>query len=287
MPKLFVAFLISVSYFLSSATLCVATTDPIPATSSATATVPATTPTTSDVTAPSVPILINPIDGTITDNSSPEFVWRQSMDPNGNTVFYTLYLNEVATYLNISSLGNSVGINYSTRLENNIIYLTPIYALADGSYSWYVTASDLAGNTSHSATWHITLQSYFALYPATISRISSPLLNLSSLLYVLLSLAIPILLIFLWRRRYNLILLDSRFRPIHPATIYHSRSQHSRSEGLPHSGSVIFHPSSYKSYIPHLSRYSTLTIRIQGNVACTTYILSICAKQRVYTIVLG
>ena len=243
-----------------------------------TGTVPATIPTTSDETAPTIPILIAPPDGTLTDNSSPTFTWRRSTDPNGNTVFYTLYLNDVATYSNIRSLGNTITSSYTLRLDGDIIHLTPTSALEYGSYSWSVTASDLALNTSHSATWHFILDTSIPAYTATISQIPTTRYYLPILLATLLALALLILLIILWRRRYNLILTLNSAGPV---TIYHS---------LPPRPSNIFHltPDQHgRLYIPHLTRYSTLTIRIQGNVLCTTYILSICGRSRLYTIVLG
>jgi len=251
-----------------------ATTNPNLATSVTSATVPALAEAP-DTTTPTIPILIAPPDGTLTDNSSPTFVWRQSTDKGGNTVFYTLYLNDVATYSNIGSLGNTITSSYTLRLDGDIIHLTPTSALEYGSYSWSVTASDLALNTSHSATWHFTLDTSIPPYIATVSNPRSTIYPLRSLL------AIILLLAFLWRRRYNLILLNPQFRPISHATIYHS---------VPNLRSTIHDLRSIhhgRLYIPHLTRYSTLTIRIQGNVLCTTYILSICGRSRLYTIVLG
>lgn len=136
-----------------------ASTDPLSATVSATATVPTTTPTTSDTTAPSNPILISPTDGTITSDKSPLFVWRRSSDDNSNSLTYTLYLNGVATYLGISNIGNSGGSNYSAIVDGNEIKLTPTIDLGDGSYNWYITASDQSGNTSHSTTWNFRIDS--------------------------------------------------------------------------------------------------------------------------------
>jgi len=254
-----------------------ATTNPNLATSVTSATVPALAEAP-DTTTPTIPILIAPPDGTLTDNSSPTFVWRQSTDKGGNTVFYTLYLNDVATYSNIGSLGNTITSSYTLRLDGDIIHLTPTSALEYGSYSWSVTASDLALNTSHSATWHFTLDTSIPAYTATISQIPTTRYYLPILLATLLALALLILLIILWRRRYNLILTLNSAGPV---TIYHS---------LPPRPSNIFHltPDQHgRLYIPHLTRYSTLTIRIQGNVLCTTYILSICGRSRLYTIVLG
>ncbi|MEI8232811.1 MAG: Ig-like domain-containing protein, partial [bacterium] len=127
------------------------------ATTSATATVKAVAPTTGDTTAPSNPILVRPLDGDASGNNKPEFVWQSSSDDNSNTITYTLYLNGVATYLGVSNLGNSAGSNYSARIDGSEVKLIPSISLPDGSYNWYVSAYDLANNTSYSTTWNLTI----------------------------------------------------------------------------------------------------------------------------------
>lgn len=134
-----------------------AATDPINATVSATATVPTTTATTSDTTAPSPVILVSPPDNTTTGANRPELVWKQTSDPNGNVVFYTVYLNSVAEYLGVSNTGNSQKNNYISRISDNQVLLTPTHDLSDGVYTWMVAAYDLSGNTSYSTTWHFTV----------------------------------------------------------------------------------------------------------------------------------
>ena len=392
-----------------------ASTDPINATVSATATVPTTSATTSDDRAPTPPILIRPIDDAITGDNSPEFVWRQSSDPNGNTITYVMYLNGVATYLGISNFGNSSGANYTARIDDNEIKLIPSASLADGSYHWYVTASDPSGNTSQSTIWDFTIDTtpppltlvdldnyhnpvitdgasfdiagpkdvYFTvlsdpsvevqialtspdsqiyllksntdsqglayLYhhltpgtytvsivaidhslnttvlpdftltitqaqvtvplppfidapdvvipytpitipslPATIAKIESRL-PLAYLAIIMLAIAVALLLIFLWKRRFNLILLDDEGNAIMDATIYHSiptkRSPYSPilvTKLTPIS--YLLSPSNHgRLYIHHLNRYSTLTIRLDY----ITYIFSMSASRKLYTIVLG
>jgi hypothetical protein len=148
--------LVSIIYLLASfVPKAQASTDPQSATASATATVPATTPTTGDTLAPTSPILVRPVDGTVTSDNKVEFTWKRSTDPNGNTILYTLYLNGVATYLGISDLGNSAASNYTAQLEeeHNEIKLRPSIALADGFYTWYVVATDGSGNTARSTMW--------------------------------------------------------------------------------------------------------------------------------------
>lgn len=151
-------FLVSISYLLTPfVPKAQAATDPISATSSATATIPSTGGSTSDTESPTAPILVRPADGTTTGDSKPEFVWLQSSDPNGNTVTYTLYLNGVATYLGISGSGNSSGVGYTAHLDGSEIKLKPTTSLADGQYNWRVVASDNSGNTSTSTTWHFSI----------------------------------------------------------------------------------------------------------------------------------
>lgn len=401
-----------------------ANTDPKSATNSATATVPASSPSTGDTTAPSVPILIRPVDGTVTGDNKIEFVWRLSTDPNGNTVIYTLYLNGVATYLGISNIGNSIGSGYTARLDGNEIKLVPTLPIPDGVYSWYVTASDPSGNTSQSASWslvidtlapHIlitdidiyhdltldsdapenftnlnfdiagpkdvyfrvdsepystlTLQffdpnnqliaqsswpvnssgiiypyqhldtgvyrvyvsavdpgsnttalpeftltitqaqiyiplpalpglppSYTIPYtpyslpslPATIAKIETRL-NLLYLISSLLALAILVLLILVWKRRYNLILLNDQGIPLKNTIIYHSipTSKHGQTKVWTTNRDPISYDLSESArgrvFIKHLTRYSTLTIRADS----CTYILSISTPRKLYTITLG
>ncbi|KKU20673.1 hypothetical protein A2187_01880 [Candidatus Collierbacteria bacterium RIFOXYA1_FULL_46_24] len=396
------ALLSSIVCYLISAPAALAGTDPISHTATTSATVLATTPTTGDTTAPTIPILIAPPDGSSTGDTTPEFMWRQCSDPNGNTVIYTLYLNGVATYLGISHNGSGVTNDYTSRVESEIIRLIPSHYLLDGSYDWYVTASDLSGNTSRSASFHLVIDSqppfilvtdianyhdltldsrlpnsppegtnfdvtgptdvYFTIhsepsstisingtifpvpasgiaypylhfspgiytiqisasdatgntttlpgftltvssgpsasgplapilppslappgfppsFPATIYRITTTG-TLAYLLIGLLALAIGILLFILWRRRYNLILLDLSHHPIPSSVIYHSH---------PPRSSNIYRLTSNdhgQLYLPHLARSSTLTIRLDNNQICTTHILSLNRSAQRYTLYL-
>ena len=168
MPKsssLFLASLVLISAaYLSPTTYDLiphahASTDPQYATSSATASIVDTTPVVSpgDTTPPSIPILITPVDGTATSDDTPEFTWSQSSDPNGNTVTYTFYLNGIATYLGISNVGNSAGVGYTSRIDAGQIKLTPTGGYSDGSYNWYVVASDPSNNSSSSTQWNLII----------------------------------------------------------------------------------------------------------------------------------
>ena len=402
--------------------LASASTDPQSATASATATIPSTTPTTSDTTAPTAPILVSPPDATVLGDDTPEFVWRQSSDTNSNTIYYTFYLNEVATYIGIADTGSSTGPGYTAWKDGTEVKLIPTSPLSDGTYSWRVTASDLAGNAASSVLWHFTLDTippvititdidiyhnlslssdhpedfagiifdisgpkdvYFTIHsepwstltlqfynestgelvshsmwtvsdkglvypythldlgrylvsivgydrggsttalpqfilsivqaqitvplppfpglppsysipytpysipslPATISKIESRLL-LFTIIGSLLAIVVLVLLIFIWKRKYNLILLNGGGAALTNTKVYHSiptsRSKHSSIFVTSLTPISYFLSSSDhgRLYIRHLGRYSTLTIRTDS----TTYILSLCAHRRLYTI---
>lgn len=398
---------LSISVFSAfSPTPIYAVTNPVTDDSTVTATVPSTA-TQGDTTTPTVPILLRPFDGTVTaDDGKSEFAWRQSTDPNGNTVIYTFYLDGVATYLGISNLGNSIGAGYSSRIESGDVRLLPSGILPEGSHDWYVTAEDLSGNKSYSATWHFTIditppslavidienyhlpaitngstfdiqapqdvdfvintESYASIYLtivnsegqslATISQtsdntglvypfyyldegiysviitatdragltsslpdfflnlyiVSIPLPSLPPIIrpprqlpprivippppsvptlpatvaklatrgilaytpYILLASLGIILLIIIWRRKFNLHLIDASGNPVTYVEIYHS---HHKYKGKTH---YQLNNDLGRIYIPHLKRFSTLTIKHEG----VTLILSVSRKSRHYTI---
>jgi hypothetical protein len=417
MPKFRIFLLLSsIFYLLSSfSSPVIASTDPQDATISATATVP-TLSETSDHTAPSIPILVRPEDGTITGNNQPDFVWKSSTDTGSNTILYTLYLNGIATYLGISNLGNSSGLGYSAWIDGIETKLRVNIPLPDGNYNWYVTATDPSGNTSTSTSWNLTIDTIaphlalidldtyhnpiiiegsnfdidgpkginfivqsdpyattqitltsaeLAIYrlsticdtsgrcylsqhlnpgvysvtilsidqagnitvlptftitihqaqlvvtfpgitepiitipytpiaqlpsslPATVSIVASSRM-LPSLIAILLALIIILLLIIVWRRKYNLILLNDQGTPLENTIIYHSipslRNRFTKIY-LSKRDPISFklgHSDHGRILIPHLTRYSTLTIRTEK----ATYILSISAVSKLYTLILG
>lgn len=152
-----------------------ASTDPISATVSATARVPTTSATTGDTIAPPAVILISPHDGATTNQSRPELIWKQTFDSNSNYLSYTLYLNGVATFLGISNTGNSQQQNYISHIGDGNIYLTPTIDLPEGSYDWYVRATDGSNNSSYSTTWRFTIDQTSP--PLTVINIDDIYLN--------------------------------------------------------------------------------------------------------------
>ncbi|MFH2019601.1 MAG: Ig-like domain-containing protein [bacterium] len=409
-------YLFTVFFFLSALFYRVGaedpSTDPVDYNPPVSATVPSQTSETipGDTTPPTSPILLRPTDGTATGDSTPEFVWRQSTDLNSNTIHYTFYLDNVATFLGVSNDGSSSGTGYTATIDGTEVRLIPTTALSDGTYTWKVVASDPAGNQASSTSWSLTIdtvapfltltkldnlnnppiteessfeiagpkavsfvvltepyasvrlsltqnledsepitltsstnhtgEATFAphlatgLYsvsisatdhvnlvsvlptftlnitasqiilpglpplpvpplvsslpstiynlPVTISHVTSIPIPYLTLLFVVL-LALLLLFLFL-RRSPNLILLDTQGNPINNALITHSLPR-SRSHPSPLYYSTL-HTTFYRSYIPHLSRFSTLTIRLQEPTVCTVTVLSLSVKRPSYTIIL-
>lgn len=155
--KLFSCLLLLILIATFHAPLTLAATDPQSATVSATATVPSASANPSDNMPPYPIILISPTDGSVTNLSRPEFIWHQTSDPNSNTIFYTVLINGVATYLGISNTGNTQQSNFVSHIGDGNIYLNPTVDLPVGKYNWQVVATDLSSNQTNSASWHFTI----------------------------------------------------------------------------------------------------------------------------------
>lgn len=127
--------------------------------------------------------------------------------------------------------------------------------------------------------------------PATISQIKDENM-IAYLPLILLAIIIIILLIFIWHRRYNILIIDSSTRkPYRSVIVYHSRPTHSaRVKDL---ASRIFvtsrAPVMYelggtgRAYIRHLARYSSLTVRTPDGL---THVFSISRSHKEYSITL-
>lgn len=120
--------------------------------------------------------------------------------------------------------------------------------------------------------------------PATVARLTTRE-GIALFLPYLLALAILILIIFIWRRRFNLLILDAKTgQPIEHFIVYHSLPTTRRGLVLLTHHQPIFYQARKHDHgrlrIPRLARYSTLTIRTDS----ATYILSLSAKRRLYVI---
>ena len=397
----FAILLLTTCYLPLAAKRSLASTDPQDATASATATVPVFSGPSPNQP-PTPPILVNPFDGAVTNDTTPEFVWRLSSDPDDNTISYTLLLDNVATFLGVSGSGNSGSTTYSSHVDGTEVYLTPTNSLSEGYHTWKVIAYDLAGNETSSTQWGFTIDTtapfinvvdvdnyhepiiqsgtifdingpkdvYFTIktepyatitlhifddsgtvfrqaypsgssglvypyvhlelglyqvdissfdhagltstvptfvlnikqgivtiplppipglpgvievpftfssppsLPATVARLTTRE-NLAITILLLLSLALFILLIILWKHRYNLLVLDVDGHPVKDAKVYHSKpGQHA---------THYFLKPKYrgKLYIQGLGRYSTLTI-VTDRV---TLVVSLSRNQSKYTLI--
>jgi len=201
--------------------------------------------------------------------------------------------SECSELLRLSATSNSSGYSYPYQ------YLIP------GMYSVTILAIDQAGNITVLPTFTITIHqstliikvpgitepiinipytpiaqlpaSLPASLPATVSIIASR----GTLLYpliLLLALILIVLLIILWKRKYNLILLNDQGIPLENTIIYHSIPKSKE-----HISYKLAHNDHGRLYIPRIGRYSTLTIRTDTR----TYILSISVSSKLYTIILG
>ena len=98
-----------------------------------------------DTAAPAAPSLLEPADGSLTNDNTPTFRWTSVTDPSGVT--YTIQVDNDADF-------TSPEVNSSGLAEN---IHTPS-ALADENYSWHVRAVDGAGNASSwSENWSFTV----------------------------------------------------------------------------------------------------------------------------------
>ena len=238
-----------------------------------------------------------------------------NFDIDGPKDIYFTVLSDPFITIQVSLSSPESNVYHLTSNTNSAGLATFHLNLALGTHSLALLAIDGAMNTTTLPDFTLTLNQAAITLPlpalpglppslslpytpysptaltATIAQLSSPSYRLASIIYILLSLGIIGLLIILKRRRFNLILFDSALRPLHHATIYHSWVHTPGVKGS-HTPGVLFlyhlTPADHgRLYIPHLGRYSTLTIRLQTKQLCTVYVLSICAKQRVYTLVLG
>jgi hypothetical protein len=105
------------------------------------ATIP--TPAVTSITAP---VLITPVDDSITNNPYEQFSWTIST-PTANISHYDLYLDGLITKSNI---------NHSTAIDNTI-YTTPETPISDGVHTWYVIAYSTGSTSATSETRTFTV----------------------------------------------------------------------------------------------------------------------------------
>lgn len=259
-------------------------------------------------------ILITDIDiyhNLLLDSNNPENFTDLSFDIAGpKAVNFTIVTEPWSTLaLDFYDIDGKL-VQHSSWPINSQKRVYPSVHLDIGRYRVSVTSFDRGSNTTALPDFYLIIsQAHISITipgkpttplisipytPLIIPSLRAAISNIQTkqvlpyLIYTLLAIGITLLLIFLWKKRFNLYLIDEHGHPIKHATIYHS---------IPTTRSKLsqvlvtkFAPISYlltKSdqgylYIPHLTRYSTLTIRLEN----ITYILSISTKQRTYKIIL-
>lgn len=214
-----------------------------------------------------------------------------------------------ATVSITTTKSNDQIISYSLPTTNSGL-ATLLVELPLGQNSFVVTSFDSAGLTTTLPTFVLNLRNSpypgiidpgslpivrtlgnipnnLISLPATISQIKDE--NMIALLpYILIAVSILLLLIFIWQRRCNILIIDhSTSKPYRSLILYHSRPTHSAKLGDLASRVFVTSrtPIMYElgntglAYIRNLARYSSLTIRTPDGL---THILSICNSQKKY-----
>jgi hypothetical protein len=121
---------------------------------------------TVDTISPSQPTLRYPVEGYLTNQTTPRFAWYAASDPifNGvssGVVNYTFWLDNSSSF-------NSTNLRKTTGL-NETGYTLPS-ALSDGTWHWFVNATDRAGNTGQgSITQSFTVDTVVPAPPPALS----------------------------------------------------------------------------------------------------------------------
>lgn len=116
-----------------------------------------------DTTAPSTPILISPSNNSYLTVSKPDFVWQESTD---NLDYLSGYgMNHYTFYLDGNVLFSNIPLGSTENSQYKLVYnsstdqytLTPKNAIAEGTHTWKIRATDYFGNYSESVTWTFTV----------------------------------------------------------------------------------------------------------------------------------
>ncbi|PIN73245.1 hypothetical protein COV20_03370 [Candidatus Woesearchaeota archaeon CG10_big_fil_rev_8_21_14_0_10_45_16] len=110
-------------------------------------------------TAPPAPVLISPPDQNTTINRTPNFIWNNSVDTDGDNVTYHLIVDDNSAFnnpeINVSNLNAS---NFY-----NTTYANTTELAVDTTYFWKVRGFDGTDFGSFSSTFNFTVQSFLAV----------------------------------------------------------------------------------------------------------------------------
>lgn len=131
-----------------------------------------------DIIPPSVPILIEPSDGSIISDNTPTFRWYESTD-NLAMSHYNFYRNGSVLFANVplTATNNSQYLLEYDSL-NGIYSLTPKSSFNDGAHTWRVVAVDFANLSASSDTWDFTVDTLVPSF--VLSKIGDTSVNISA-----------------------------------------------------------------------------------------------------------
>ncbi|MBI5151096.1 MAG: hypothetical protein HZA34_00820 [Candidatus Pacebacteria bacterium] len=109
-----------------------------------------------DIYPPTAPILVAPDNNGKIRTQLVTFTWKSSVDEEGGTAKYQLYLDGSLLYDSITTpTKNAPDYTYTDR--NTVSNLVMKNALAEGSHTWKIRGFDTNGNYADSATWSFTI----------------------------------------------------------------------------------------------------------------------------------
>jgi hypothetical protein len=110
-------------------------------------------------TAPTVPILVSPSNGSTTTNRTPTLVWNISTDADGDPITYNLLIDDNSAFNNLEV--NETGITNNTA--TNITFNLSTTLDVDTTYFWKVRANDSTEYGTFSGIGNFTVQSLLSI----------------------------------------------------------------------------------------------------------------------------
>ncbi len=108
---------------------------------------------------PAAPVLLQPPDGNITINRTPDFSWNNSLDNDSDTLTYRLEIDDNIAFNNLEVNTSNIA---STTATNTTFRITTELAV-DTTFFWRVFASDGNDFGPNSTVRNFTIQSFLAI----------------------------------------------------------------------------------------------------------------------------